>query len=52
MVVKVIDASAVAALLFGETEADAVAALCAGARLVAPSLLSYGDRKVDVARIE
>ncbi len=37
--VKVVDASAVAALLFGEPEAEAVAVRLGDARLVAPSLL-------------
>jgi predicted nucleic acid-binding protein len=39
--VKVVDASALAALLFGEPEAEAVADQLDGARLVAPSLLAY-----------
>jgi predicted nucleic acid-binding protein len=38
---KVVDASALAALLFGEPEAEAVAAWLDGARLVAPSLLPF-----------
>ena len=41
MAVKVVDASALAALLFGEPEADAVADRLDGARLVAPSLLTF-----------
>jgi uncharacterized protein with PIN domain len=41
MAVKVVDASALAALLFGEPEAEAVAARLDGARLVAPSLLGF-----------
>lgn len=41
MRVKVVDASAVAALLFGEPEAEAIAARLADARLVAPSLLRF-----------
>lgn len=41
MPVKVVDASALAALLFGEPEADAVAGQLAGARLVAPALLGF-----------
>ncbi|MFO1080061.1 MAG: type II toxin-antitoxin system VapC family toxin [Reyranellaceae bacterium] len=40
-VVKVVDASALAALLFGEPEAAAMAERLTGARLVAPSLLHY-----------
>jgi predicted nucleic acid-binding protein len=41
MVVKVVDASALAALLFGEPEGAAVAGRLADARLVAPALLSF-----------
>lgn len=37
----VVDASALAALLFGEPDAEAVAARLAGRRLVAPTLLRY-----------
>jgi predicted nucleic acid-binding protein len=39
--VKVIGASALAALLFGEPEAEAVAHLLGGARLVAPNLIGF-----------
>ncbi len=39
--VKVVDASALAALLFGEPEADAVAEQLGDARLVAPALLGF-----------
>ena len=39
--VKVVDASALAALLFGEKEAEAVAASLEGARLTAPALLGF-----------
>jgi predicted nucleic acid-binding protein len=39
--IKVVDASALAALVFGEPEAEAVAALLKGARLAAPSLLDF-----------
>jgi predicted nucleic acid-binding protein len=39
--VKVVDASALAALLFGEPEAEAVAARLEGARLAAPALLGF-----------
>jgi predicted nucleic acid-binding protein len=39
--VKVVDASAVAALLFGEPEAEAIAKRFGGAKLVAPSLLVF-----------
>lgn len=41
MDVKVVDTSALAALLFGEPEAEAIAAQLAGARLVAPALLAF-----------
>jgi predicted nucleic acid-binding protein len=39
--VKVVDASALAAILFGEPEAEAVAARIGEARLVAPALLGF-----------
>ena len=39
--VKVVDASALAALLFGEPEAEAVAARLDGAHLMAPTLLAF-----------
>lgn len=41
MPVKVVDASALAALLFGEPEGEMVAAQLDGARLIAPSLLGF-----------
>ncbi len=41
MAVVVVDASAIAALVFVETEADAVADRLTGVDLVAPALLSY-----------
>lgn len=41
MSAEVVDASALAALLFGEPQADLVAEVLAGAELVAPSLLRY-----------
>ena len=41
MPVKVVDASALAALLFGEPEAEAVAERLGDARLVAPALLGF-----------
>jgi predicted nucleic acid-binding protein len=41
MAASVIDASAFAALLFGEPEADVVAAALDGDRVVAPSLLAF-----------
>jgi predicted nucleic acid-binding protein len=39
--IKVVDASALAALVFGEPEAEAVAIRLAGGRLTAPSLLDF-----------
>ncbi len=39
--VKVVDASALAALLFAEPEAEAIAQRLEGARLAAPSLLGF-----------
>ena len=41
MPVKVVDASALAALLFNEPEASKIAAQLTGARLVAPALLGF-----------
>jgi predicted nucleic acid-binding protein len=41
MAVKVVDASALAALLFGEPEGEAVAAQLADVELTAPSLLHF-----------
>ena len=41
MVVKIVDASALAALLFGEPEADAVAVGLQDASLIAPALLGF-----------
>jgi predicted nucleic acid-binding protein len=41
MAVKVVDASAFAALLFGEPEAEAIARQLGDARLVAPALLAF-----------
>ena len=41
MAIKIVDASALAALLFGEPEAEAVADLLDGAQLAAPSLLGF-----------
>ncbi|MGQ9365807.1 type II toxin-antitoxin system VapC family toxin [Azospirillum sp. A39] len=41
MAVKVVDASAVAAILFGEPEGQAVAARLMGGRLLAPALLAF-----------
>ena len=41
MAVKVVDASALAALLFGEPEAEQIAGRLTAARLVAPALLGF-----------
>lgn len=41
MVVKVVDASAAVAVLFGEPQADMVAARLAGCELVAPALFAF-----------
>ena len=41
MAVKVVDASALAALLFSEPEADKIAAQLDGAQLAAPALLGF-----------
>ena len=41
MVVKVVDASALAALLFVEPEAEAIARQLGDARLIAPALLAF-----------
>ncbi len=51
MAVKVVDASAAAALLFGELEADAVAARLRGRRLVAPALLGFEIAHVCVKKL-
>lgn len=40
-IVKVVDASSLAALLFGEPEANLIAEQLTGARLVAPALLGF-----------
>lgn len=41
MVIKVVDASAIAALLFGEPEASVIAARLTDAKLAAPPLLPF-----------
>jgi len=41
MLVKVVDASAMGALVFAEPEADDVARAMSAAKLIAPSLLAY-----------
>ncbi len=49
--IKVVDASAVAAILFGEPEAEAIAERLTGARLAAPSLLDYELANVCLIKI-
>jgi predicted nucleic acid-binding protein len=49
--IKVVDASAVAAILFGEPEAEAIAERLTGARLAAPSLLDYELANVCLTKI-
>jgi predicted nucleic acid-binding protein len=50
MAIKVIDASALAALLFGEPEAEEVAAALDGTSLVAPALLDFELANVCVTK--
>ena len=50
-VTKVVDASALAALLFGEPEAEAIAGRLDGARLAAPSLLEFELANVCLTKI-
>jgi predicted nucleic acid-binding protein len=49
--VKVVDASAFAALLFAEPEADTIAERLEGARLAAPSLLDFELASVCMIKI-
>lgn len=49
--VKVVDASALAALLFAEPEAETIAERLEGARLVAPSLLDFELANVCLTKI-
>lgn len=49
--IKVVDASALAAILFAEPEADAIAERLTGARLAAPSLLDYELANVCLTKI-
>lgn len=49
---KVVDASALAALLFGESEAEAVADRLEGHSLAAPSLLRYEIGNVCLKKID
>ena len=51
MRINVVDASAMAALLFGEPEGPAVATQMADARLVAPALLDFELANVAVVKI-
>lgn len=51
MPVKVVDASALAALVFAEPEADKMAQAMAGAKLIAPSLLPYELASVCLKKI-
>ena len=51
MPVRVLDASAVAAVLFAEPGAEAVARRIAGARLVAPALLHFELTNVCLTKI-
>jgi len=49
--VKVVDASALAALVFGEPEAGAVAERLTGARLTAPALLGFEIANICVVKM-
>jgi predicted nucleic acid-binding protein len=51
MVVKVVDASALGALLFGEPQAQAVALELASAGLAAPALLPFEVANIAVKKI-
>lgn len=52
MPVKVVDASVLAALAFGEPRADEAASLLSGADLYAPNLLPYEMASVAIKKIE
>ena len=52
MLVKVVDASAVGALLFGEPQARQVAARLQAGRLVAPALLSFEVASICVKKLK
>ena len=52
MPAKVVDASALAAILFGEPEAEAMAAALNGAQLIAPRLLPIEIANVCVKKIK
>jgi predicted nucleic acid-binding protein len=49
--IKVVDASALAALVFGEPEAEAIAQQLTGARLTAPSLLGFELANICLTKI-
>ena len=49
--IKIVDASALAAILFAEPEAQAIAERLTGARLAAPSLLNYELANVCLTKI-
>ncbi len=49
--IKVVDASALAALMFAEPEAEAIAGRLEGARLAAPSLLDFELANVCLIKI-
>ncbi len=51
MRVEVVDASAVAALYFGEAEAEEVAERLGGARLIAPALIRFEMSNIAVKKI-
>jgi predicted nucleic acid-binding protein len=51
MVVKVVDASAFGALLFGESQAQAIAQRLAGAKLAAPALLPFEVANIALKKI-
>ena len=51
MPVKVVDASAIGALVFGEPEAEKVSATLSGATLVAPALLPFETANIAVKKI-
>lgn len=50
--IKVVDASALAAIVFGEPEAEAVAERLTDARLAAPTLLDYELANVCLTKIK
>jgi hypothetical protein len=51
MAVKVVDASAIGALLFGEPAGATIAASLSGASLVAPALLAYELANIAVKKL-